>query len=436
METSTRFEVIVVGAGPGGTPLASLLAGAGVRVLLVDRNPRAGGRMMTVTRAGHRYELFPIRPTPRTDSLYERQAADVGKSGQVTVLHHDQIPSVLVEGADGVFRPFVFTAGSLLRTIGWAHPVRLVRTLRALGRLAAMRPEQIDTLWDVSAYDYFHSLRLPETLEMLVTAAFGEGSFEMTSDRVPAAAAVTMFQIASRDTRALYFREGIGGFFETMASTVTEHGGEVLPNTTVASINLACVGYRYFTTRPVLDHETTVIFPRDCLEPWADFEKMAHGKKKPTANYVYVGTKSVYPGISPDGKQIIYACMSCSPDPDQDLQPYLDYVERRTGQVFPALFTPGVIEDRQVMGPRTVAGLGPEPIFPGQGGESYGIANLIGQTGPTRPAAHTPVTGLYIVGNDDAGFGLGTQQAMDSAYALFAYLMSTELATGTSTAGA
>ncbi len=44
------------------------------------------------------------------------------------------------------------------------------------------------------------------------------------------------------------------------------------------------------------------------------------------------------------------------------------------------------------MGLRIVAGLGPEALFPGQGGESYGVANSIGQTGPTQPDPQTPVS--------------------------------------------
>ena len=42
------YDAIVVGAGPGGSAAAALLANAGKRVLLVDKNQSAGGRMMTL----------------------------------------------------------------------------------------------------------------------------------------------------------------------------------------------------------------------------------------------------------------------------------------------------------------------------------------------------------------------------------------------------
>jgi NADPH-dependent 2,4-dienoyl-CoA reductase/sulfur reductase-like enzyme len=38
----SRFDVIVVGAGPGGSTLAALVAKMGRRVLLIDKNPSVG----------------------------------------------------------------------------------------------------------------------------------------------------------------------------------------------------------------------------------------------------------------------------------------------------------------------------------------------------------------------------------------------------------
>ena len=42
---NSKYDVIVVGAGPGGSTTAALLARRGLRVLLLDKNERAGGRM-------------------------------------------------------------------------------------------------------------------------------------------------------------------------------------------------------------------------------------------------------------------------------------------------------------------------------------------------------------------------------------------------------
>lgn len=185
--------------------------------------------------------------------------------------------------------------------------------------------------------------------------------------------------------------------------------------------NLACVGYRYFTNRPVLDRTSIIYFPYGCTSKYEEFEKMARGEEKPKHNYIYIGTTSLYPGCAPEGRQIIYAVMSCAPDPKIDVQPYLDYIEERTRAIVPELYD-GAIDCTEIMSPVHVPAVGTDSIFPGQGGESYGIANSLGQAGPDRPKGDTPVKGLYIVGNDAIGFGLGTHQAVDSGFKIFKML--------------
>ena len=52
---STRHDVIVVGAGEGGLAAASLLARAGMRVLLIEKNRVVGGRY-----GSHEYRGFTL----------------------------------------------------------------------------------------------------------------------------------------------------------------------------------------------------------------------------------------------------------------------------------------------------------------------------------------------------------------------------------------
>ncbi|MFW6126346.1 MAG: NAD(P)-binding protein [Chloroflexota bacterium] len=49
------YDVIVVSAGPGGATCAGLLAKAGLRTLLVDKNDRAGGKALTLSSKGFTY---------------------------------------------------------------------------------------------------------------------------------------------------------------------------------------------------------------------------------------------------------------------------------------------------------------------------------------------------------------------------------------------
>ena len=81
-----HYDVIVVGAGPGGTTAASLLANAGRKVLLIDKNQKPGGRMMTINRDGFSYELFPINCVPQYNSLFEKLSQTLGKQDQVKLI--------------------------------------------------------------------------------------------------------------------------------------------------------------------------------------------------------------------------------------------------------------------------------------------------------------------------------------------------------------
>jgi len=65
---------------------------------------------------------------------------------------------------------------------------------------------------------------LPDLAHTFFTASFGEGAFEMTSDKVPPAHMVKMFQAAIIGGGSRYYKKGIGHFFEVMAKTVQERG--------------------------------------------------------------------------------------------------------------------------------------------------------------------------------------------------------------------
>jgi prolycopene isomerase len=190
-------------------------------------------------------------------------------------------------------------------------------------KLSRMKVSKIKKLEKISALDYVNSLKIPESIKVFITASFGEGAFEMTSDKVPASNLVKIFQLgmSKKHKTPRYYEGGIGGFFTKMVEKVPENDGKILWNTRVKSIdikdgkaigitteneqkfiapiiisnaglrqtvvklvgekyfpkdyidrikslqsNLADVGYRYFTTQKVLDYSTYVYYPYNCLE--------------------------------------------------------------------------------------------------------------------------------------------------------------------------
>jgi len=72
------------------------------------------------------------------------------------------------------------------------------------------------------------------------------------------------------------------------------------------------------------------------------------------------------------------------------------------------------IEDRELYTPRDVSNLTRESVLPGHGGETIGLGQVVGQCGPNKPSIEAPIRGLFFVGCDAGGTGVGTQQAIES----------------------
>ena len=58
-------KVLIIGAGPGGLAAALLLARAGLRVHVVERLPRVGGRCSAIEADGFRFDLGPTSSSTR-----------------------------------------------------------------------------------------------------------------------------------------------------------------------------------------------------------------------------------------------------------------------------------------------------------------------------------------------------------------------------------
>jgi phytoene desaturase len=112
-------RVLIVGAGPGGLATAILLAQAGLRVQLLERLPRVGGRTSTLEAQGWRFDLGP------TFFLYPRVLAEIYAAAGYDL--QQEIPMVRL---DPQYR-LVFGAGGEIN----ATPV-LERMEREIARLA------------------------------------------------------------------------------------------------------------------------------------------------------------------------------------------------------------------------------------------------------------------------------------------------------------
>ena len=476
---NNHFDAIVVGAGPGGSAAAALLAKADKKVLLVDKNKSAGGRMMTIhTEDGFHYELFPINGCPAEGAQMDNVLKMIGKENAVKRVKPKELglkDIMYLMNAKGELRSNEMSSMSanMLRSL-WIsllnpkHLIGLNRIKKMFKEIINMPENEIEKLSSVSAVDFIDRYGPFPGVFRTYLLFQCEGAFEMTCDKVPASDLIRFARQSAKQGTGRYYEHGLGRVFEVYAEAVEELGGTVLFNTRVKSIdvedgvtkgitlhngeiytadivlsdagirqtvchlvgkdkfdesyvsriisllpNLACIGYRWFLDAPVLKNPMIVIFPEGGLYTWDEFKAMSEGKIKDIRNYVYFGTTSLYPNTAPAGKQVVYAVMSCYPNPELNPKPMLDYIEGIVRKIQPELFNH--IYKTQTMTLSQCYTVGTDNMASDLGGEAYGVANAIGQSGSQRPSAKSPIKNLYYVGNDAGGWGMGTNQAVDSA---------------------
>jgi len=72
------------------------------------------------------------------------------------------------------------------------------------------------------------------------------------------------------------------------------------------------------------------------------------------------------------------------------------------------------LEAKERYSVRDVSALTRDRVLAGQGGECIGLAQTVGQGGGRKPSVEAPIEGLFYVGCDAGGCGVGTQQATES----------------------
>ena len=468
MKNNNRFDAIIIGAGPGGSALSAILANAGMKILLIDKHSHAGGKMMTIEKGGFSYEMFPLNGVPTRNSHFERLMKELDIDEPKTI-YPDPIGRYFFEMPEGEVRKLEMrpkvSPFAIKRLLNLSF-IDFIIFLKIMANIVSMKDLNIESIRSISFLEYIEHIKIPKRIASYLIVSYCEGYFQTPPDKISAAAVVRAIQETAKDGGGRYYVGGIGKVFEAFASKSEKLGAHILYKTRVEKIlvkknkalgviangkeyhanivisnagiqstvfklvgiehfnsdyiefirgleaNLANVGFRWILDAPVLDSPMNIFCAADKINTMDEFRDMEDGKF-PDKAYLYLGTTSLYPGCAPKGKQLVYACMSCLPDPRINIKPYLEIVRKLVKKVAPKVLEH--IEHEETFGPDTVSKMGREPAFPGVGGEDYGVALTPEQYGDTRLDGSSPISGLFFVGCDAGGFGLGTHQAVDSA---------------------
>ncbi len=468
-----KYDAIIIGAGYGGIVCGALLSKWGVKVLVLDKNNRPGGKQMPFTKNGFKGEWWPTFGIPLERGPFVEAFAELGiesnlklMPGSAALMYRrpsgkwvtavDSPKSEIADPTENMFNAWQLNAEERQTS------------LQILAELALMSPQELDPLDDVPIKDWVDShTNVPPALRGFF-AVHANLMATNLYELVAASEMARIMQIFAGTTKS-YPKGGYGRLIMDLVNFIKAHGGDVQLRSRVERIlveggraaGVTCNGkvfkapiivsnagvqptvlkllgeeyfdkfyvnyvkeivpslgftcQRYVMSKPVLEHGVYIATSEDSYIDAARLDDM-HAGKFPDVISVY-GTVPAHfdPEMAPPGKQMLLIGTWCSPDPAaREIRALQKKVDEQFEEMLPdaARF----VETREgYVGPAHVAAMSRDQVLPGLGGEAVGLAVTVGYCGKNKPKARSPLPGLFFVGHDAGGSALvGTHQAVSS----------------------
>jgi all-trans-retinol 13,14-reductase len=429
----SKYDVIVAGAGAGGLLTALALSAEGKKVLVIEKADRVGGVWHGYWVDGFRVDQGLHVITRVTRGAFVRFLKTYLSPPPEFILHdgwdfrvHDKtgtIPSSI---------------GETLRwpLAGWRGRLGLVK----IGaKIKTMNLEEMKTYKDISFLEFMQSRGATHqvTLDVMQSAIYMAAGVPIT--QASAYEALRTLKDTDKESSKLgsakrlilgsaEYDEGyvIGGMEGLVKRVVETINGDYILNAPVeqdGKVTGLTVAGRNLSNSKIVSNiplwsmdkivqstsaETREFFDRwSKMDPthgitlWLGLDRIVIGDRKnrvlvhPNPNRWIVSISSFDPSCAPEGKELIAIAMMVEPGKSVE-----DNIAIMKGNGLEK-YHPGILDHVEMEHVQT----------------SYATrAKLIpGQTDLDRPGPRTPISGLYIVGTDTAGSGVGLQQAAQSA---------------------
>lgn len=469
------YDIIVIGAGYGGVTVAAKLASQGYRILIVDKNKSAGGKAMRIQKDGTSYELWPVAGGPSRPSRFDDLIKLIGLDRNL-IIRPKAAGDFIYQTKDGTRRhatlpatlPLtrIFSIAKSWSSLGDAAFSDLMR----IGSYLSLYPGFLASRFDsISMLELMNRFKLSEPA-MAFMGTLMNLFFVVPVDKIPVSEVMRTMKDVGRGGAGRYHRFGYGDIAEKSVKYVESCGGTYLAATRVEKIlvekeqvagiqtkkgdftapvvisnagiqptilklcdkthfeaayvktiealrpSLAFTGVRYHLKTSVFKYPLTVAYSD---ESWLDSKRFREFEKGnwPEAPIVFVTVPSLYdPELATkEIPQVALIGTISSPDPESSMnETAIEKLETAVQKLWPDI-TASIVK-RDIAAVRDVSKMTRDGVVPGQGGECIGIGQIMGQCGKDKPHSRTPLKGLYIVGCDAGGYGIGTTQAVDSGF--------------------
>ncbi len=467
------YDVIVIGAGMGGSSCAALLAKRGLKVLLVEKNDRAGGKALSLSKKGFAFTAWVVVAAPILDNKFEEVLREIGMEDRVNLISGVKSDSIYISPSGEYKRLPYMEPGALDPEIifDWLELKGEERdtAMNILTEISIMPPEDIDKLNDISFDEWILSRNPPRPLYAFIVSLMCDLMFMTSVDAVVAAEAVFGLQNLFLKSGGLFCEGGYGALAEVYCDAVRENGSRVIMKAKTEKITIengqvtgivtdkgafkapvvisnagiqptvlklvgeehfsnsytnyvkdllpsnGMIGMRYYLDKKVIESGYGVIFSDDT--PW-NMERFIKAKNNtiPRKGVIFFEVPDMYdPKAAPEGKQIVMTGYWCPADPNMtktEKKKWIDMGEETMLKAFPEIADH--IESKEMYSSTQVSRLTRDQVLPGQGGECIGLGQVLGQCWKDKPSVKAPIQGLFYVGCDAGGTGVGTQQAVDS----------------------
>jgi phytoene dehydrogenase-like protein len=175
----------------------------------------------------------------------------------------------------------------------------------------------------------------------------------------------------------------------------------------------AFTAVRYFLNRKVVKEQMAMCYADYTWMTLELFNKVKAGQKVEEEIFFFTVPSNYDPSMAPQGQQCVIAGTVCSPDPKApEIKMQNDLLDKMIEKIYPGFMD--ACFEKQATGPAEISSATRDSVLPGQGGECVGVAQIVGQCGKYKPKQTTPINGLFIVGADAGGVGMGTHQSCQS----------------------